>query len=55
MPCIEYSNKPAAISIKEARKILGKSALNLTDEQVYRRVKQFEAIVEAYIISVPKY
>lgn len=47
--------KPAPIiAVKEARKILGKSYENLTDEQVAALIRQLDGIVEAYIKSVPK-
>jgi len=43
------------ISIKEARKILGKKYAKYSDEQITRMIKQLDSIAEAYIKSVPKY
>lgn len=43
------------ISIKEARKILGKEAEDLSDDQVEDLIINFQSIAKLYIQSVPKY
>lgn len=43
------------ISIKEARKILGKSYDKYPDEAIERLISNLDGIIEAYIISVPKF
>jgi len=43
------------ISIKEARKILGKEAENLSDDQIEDLIINLQSIAKLYIQSVPKY
>ena len=43
------------ISIKEARKILGKSYVGHSDDDVLRLIKQLDAIAKEHIQTVPKY
>jgi hypothetical protein len=43
------------ISIKEARKLLGKSYKRHSDDEILRLIKNLDAIAKEYIQSVPKY
>jgi hypothetical protein len=43
------------ISVKEARKILGKKYAKHTDEQIEQIIRNLDGIAEAFIKSVPKY
>lgn len=48
--------KPSLIiSVKEARKLLGSEAKDMTDEQVVQLIQNFTDIVGLFIQSVPKY
>lgn len=47
--------KPPIITVKEARKILGKSYRNVPDEYIERLIKNLDGIATTYIKSVPKY
>lgn len=42
------------ISTKEARKILGKEAENLSDDQIEDLIINLQSIAKLYIQSVPK-
>lgn len=42
------------ITVKEARKILGKPYAKHSDEQIARMIKQLDSIAETHIKSVPK-
>ncbi len=43
------------ISVKEARRILGKTYEKYSDEYIARLIKDLDGIAEAYIKSFPKY
>lgn len=43
------------ITVKEARKLLGVEAKDLSDQQVMELIQNFSAIAKLYIQSVPKY
>lgn len=43
------------ITVKEARKILGKTYAKYSDEQIARLIKQLDSIAGAHIKSVQKY
>lgn len=43
------------ISVKEARKKLGKSYKEYDDQYIKLLIKTLDAIMESYIKSVPKY
>jgi hypothetical protein len=43
------------ITVKEARKILGKSYDKFPDDYIERLIKNLDGVAEAYIKSVPKY
>jgi uncharacterized protein YjgD (DUF1641 family) len=49
------SNKKLIISVKEARKILGKSYDKYPDTYIERLIKNLDSIIESYIKSVPKF
>lgn len=48
-------NDVLIISIKEARKLLGKDGKHLSDEEVENLIIGFSAIVKRYLKSLPKY
>jgi len=43
------------ISVKEARKILGRDYDKFNDEYIELMIKTLDSIAEAYIKTVPKY
>lgn len=49
------SQQALVVSVKEARKILGREHKNLTDEQLEKLIVELSAIAKLYIRSVPKY
>lgn len=54
-PAKMYRVSASIISVKEARKLLGKAYDKCPDEAIERLVINLDSIVEAYIKSVPKY
>jgi len=43
------------ISVSEARKLLGKRYKKYSDEYIEQLIKSFDALIETYYKSVPKY
>lgn len=43
------------ISIKEARKLLGKDAKGMSDDDVEELIQNLQSIAKIYIEEVPKY
>lgn len=41
------------ISIKEARKILGRSYLSVPDQEIEKLINHLEGILEVYFLTVP--
>jgi hypothetical protein len=52
---VSVDSESLIITVKEARKILGKTYAKYSDEQITRMIKQLDSIAEAHIKSVPKY
>lgn len=50
-----YSENNLIITVNEARKLLGKSYQNYSDEEVARMIKQLDSIADSFITAVPKY
>lgn len=51
---MKASQHQPVISVKEARKILGKAYLCYSDEQITQLIEQLDSIVVAHISAVPK-
>jgi hypothetical protein len=43
------------ISVKEARKLMGKDAALLSDSEVEKLISDFSAIARSYLRSLPKF